>query len=89
MELPLINDDFLLKNGHSFCNSRYKKPGKLCALCVLRLISQTIRNQGQLKCQKNGFDPRKIQISGRFHLNPAVSGAKTARNVDLMLPNVA
>ena len=24
-ELPLKNDDFVLKNGHLFCNSRYAK----------------------------------------------------------------
>ena len=30
---------------------------------------------------KNGFDPRTIQISGRFDSNPAVSRAKGARNI--------
>ena len=39
--------------------------------------------QGQLKWHKtkHGFDPRKIQTSGRFCSNPAVSRATGARNI--------
>ena len=67
----------------NWCEESFRPNRTYSGEYVCKIRRKKLGFQGQLKChKKNGFDdPRKIQISGRCHSNPAVSRAKGARNV--------
>ena len=47
--MPLENDDFILKNGHLFCNSRYVQPIPDMAWLPLP-ISHLMKEKVAIKC---------------------------------------